>query len=151
VRLVEFFDLYGEPLEEAFRQICAFLSLGAKSPEIMLKAMAALTIEIKLLEFVSKIIKEMFVKISLIVMGTALFVTERGNIGLGDLNSRPGDVVFILHQGDAPFVLRKTGRRIGTSNAEKPLYRLIGDCMVQIIIYREAVGPNLETHLVDIK
>jgi hypothetical protein len=111
VRFIEFLDLYREPLKVAFRQIYAFLPSGAKPPEIMLKAMAALNIEIKLPEFVSKIVKKMFVKISLITTGNTLFVTERGYIVLGDLDSRPGDGVFILHQGDVPFVLRKTGRK----------------------------------------
>jgi hypothetical protein len=117
--------------------------------EIMLKAMAALNIEIKMPEFVSKIVKEISVKISVITMGNTLFVTERAYIVLRDLDSCPGDGIFILYQGDALLMLHKTRRKIGASNAKKLLCRLIYDFMVQIIMYGEAVDTNLEIHLVD--
>ncbi|KAK5686495.1 hypothetical protein LTS10_002614 [Elasticomyces elasticus] len=67
----------------------------------------------------------------LTMIGAALFTTALGFFGLGYNLVRPGDCVAVLFGGQAPFVLRPTG---------KPSeYALVGQCFVHGIMHGELI------------
>lgn len=60
-----------------------------------------------------------------VILERRLFVTKKGYIGAGPLSSAPGDLVFVLAGGHAPFVLRRE-----PETADGAKFRLVGDCYV---------------------
>src|ERR1700712_4192295 len=54
--------------------------------------------------------------------GRKLFYTNVGYLGLGPKFLEPGDVIYILHGGCVPYVLRPAGRH---------RYRLVGECYIE--------------------
>jgi hypothetical protein len=78
-------------------------------------------------------------------MNRTFFITERGYMGIGPLQTQHGDVVYLLGGSTVPFVLRKDiDHHLPTSQSVDPRaeidnrvptmgeqhYRLVGDCFV---------------------
>lgn len=58
------------------------------------------------------------------------FITDKGYVGLGPPNLKPGGEVCILFGGPTPFIIRSTGNQTVCRFGPKPCYELIGDCYV---------------------
>ena len=63
--------------------------------------------------------------------GRRFFSTNGGRIGLGEPDTRPGDLICIFYGARTPFILRRKGN--GTT------YTLIGETYVHEIMYGEAM------------
>ena len=74
------------------------------------------------------------------VLGRRLFLTKAGRLGTGPSTIKPGDAVWILAGGTAPFVLRSTP--ILSAWSKSPLHKLIGKCYVYGIMNGEAVPSS---------
>jgi hypothetical protein len=61
--------------------------------------------------------------------GRKLFSVDAGYLGLGPKFLEPGDVIYILHGGSVPYVLRPAGRH---------RYRLVGECYIEGLMEGEA-------------
>jgi hypothetical protein len=72
-----------------------------------------------------------------IVPNHAFFVTKKGYIGMGPLDTRPGDQVWVLYGGLVPFVLRGVGA--DKRNGEAREFTLVGDAYVHGVMDGEAV------------
>ena len=59
-------------------------------------------------------------------------LTEQRRIGLGPSHTEAGDLVCIIHNTDAPFILRKKN--------ETDIYQLIGESFVHGVMYREILS-----------
>ena len=73
------------------------------------------------------------------------FVTEKGYMGTGPLDTSPGDRITILFGGDVPFLLRKAAEPSPVNNMSKrqsPRWQLIGDCYVHGIMDGEMMNNN---------
>ncbi|KAH8664888.1 heterokaryon incompatibility protein-domain-containing protein [Ilyonectria robusta] len=64
------------------------------------------------------------------------FFTRSGLMGLGRLDTKPGDEVWVFNQGRTPFVLRPRAHRPGDS----PSFDFVGVCYVQGIMQGELVN-----------
>jgi hypothetical protein len=73
-------------------------------------------------------------------MGRLLFVTERGDLGMGPTVLEAGDEVWILPGADVPLILRRSA-----SSGEE--YRLVGEAYVHGIMQGEAVAGVQEKDL----
>jgi hypothetical protein len=76
---------------------------------------------------------------SQMAMNQKFFVTKTGLMGLGHLDTEPGDEVWVLNGGKAPFSLR---RRQGGQELD---YDFVGRCYVQGIMHGEAFEEGNET------
>jgi len=77
--------------------------------------------------------------ISQMAMNQKFFITKTGLMGLGHLDTEPGDEVWVLNGGKVPFSLR---RRQG---GQKLDYDFVGRCYVQGIMNGEAFKEENET------
>ena len=66
---------------------------------------------------------------SFVIPGRRLFRTEQGCLGLGPSTAQKGDQIWLLCNGDVPFVLRPT--------AETPNFTLIGECYIHGFMHGE--------------
>ncbi|KAH7076615.1 heterokaryon incompatibility protein-domain-containing protein [Paraphoma chrysanthemicola] len=73
----------------------------------------------------------------------ALFVTQKGYIGLVPWNARVGDAIYVLKGGKTPFILRRKG--VG----EK--FTLVGECYVYGIMGGEVLSMGLPVEEVRIQ
>jgi hypothetical protein len=69
-------------------------------------------------------------------VGRAMFVTEKGFIGLAPWNAKEGDVVSVLFGGNTPFLLRKT--------FSEETYTLVGEAYVYGIMGGELFSGEME-------
>jgi len=83
------------------------------------------------------------------VMTQTFFTTTSEYYGIGPLDMRPDDVVFVLYSSNAPFVLRPVSANehdqlgIVTVEGEQDLhYRLVGGCYVHGFMKREALDDK---------
>jgi hypothetical protein len=70
----------------------------------------------------------------------AFFVTKKGYIGMGPLDTRSGDQVWVLYGGQVPFVLRGVGE--DGRECETRGFGLVGDAYVHGIMDGEMVRDN---------
>lgn len=71
------------------------------------------------------------------------FVTKKGLLGLGHLETLPGDEVWVFNHGRVPFTLRRMGELgISPANEQDDDYVFIGHCYVQGIMM--GLGRALE-------
>ncbi|KAH7086800.1 heterokaryon incompatibility protein-domain-containing protein [Paraphoma chrysanthemicola] len=73
----------------------------------------------------------------------ALFVTQKGYIGLAPWNARVGDAVYVLKGGKTPFILRR--KSVGEE------FSLVGECYVYGIMGGEALSMGLPVEEVRIQ
>jgi hypothetical protein len=75
----------------------------------------------------------------------AFFVTKNGYIGMGPLDTRPGDQVWVLYGGKVPFLVREVrgGRLVGESRE----FTLVGDAYVHGVMDGQALrdGEGVES------
>ncbi|KAK0509247.1 hypothetical protein JMJ35_008618 [Cladonia borealis] len=81
-----------------------------------------------------------WVSITVASADRCLFATDRGHIGLGPLEMRKGDHVYILSGGEVPYMLRPVSGPIPRT------FELVGDCYLHGIMYGEAAGPDEDFH-----
>ena len=67
------------------------------------------------------------------VMASRFLVITDGDIGLGPIDTQPGDVIAVLAGGRVPYVLRQADTRISGA------YSLVGECYVESIMRGEPV------------
>ncbi|KAK8126867.1 heterokaryon incompatibility protein [Apiospora kogelbergensis] len=63
------------------------------------------------------------------------FITREGLIGLGHLETTPGDEVWVLNHGRVPFTLRARGSPTTPSEKKGEDYIFVGHCYVQGIMH----------------
>ncbi|KAK8009222.1 heterokaryon incompatibility protein-domain-containing protein [Apiospora marii] len=61
------------------------------------------------------------------------FITKKGHIGLGHLETMPGDDVWVLNHGRVPFTLRAKGDSAGPSAGNSDDYIFVGHCYSNIL------------------
>ncbi|KAK8097422.1 heterokaryon incompatibility protein-domain-containing protein [Apiospora sp. TS-2023a] len=62
------------------------------------------------------------------------FVTKKGLLGLGHLETSPGDEVWVFNHGRVPFTLRRSGTPGSAANENGEDYEFRGHCYVQGIM-----------------
>lgn len=76
------------------------------------------------------------------------FMTRKGLIGLGHLETKPGDEVWVLNHGRMPFTLRARGSPTTPPEKKGEDYLFVGHCYVQGIMHGLAVdGERTVTDL----
>ncbi|PMD22529.1 hypothetical protein NA56DRAFT_535467, partial [Hyaloscypha hepaticicola] len=65
-------------------------------------------------------------------IGQVFFTTQKGYMGLGGLDCKPGDLVCILYGGRTPFILRRR-------DVDSETFEFIGDCYIHGIMYGETL------------
>ncbi|KAF2662059.1 hypothetical protein K491DRAFT_339820 [Lophiostoma macrostomum CBS 122681] len=73
------------------------------------------------------------------IFGRAMYITERGDIGLCGSTARPGDETWILQGGNVPFLLR---RRTEPNKEEPTDHHLIGECYLHGFMTGKAVAAG---------
>lgn len=90
-----------------------------------------------------------------------LFWTERGRIGLGPWDMKPGDDLYLLQGGKAPFILwpgipcsvevmerdgvEDTPERVGTVASPLRMYAFLGDCYCQGVMDGEVLQESSDS------
>ncbi|KAH7127969.1 heterokaryon incompatibility protein-domain-containing protein [Dactylonectria estremocensis] len=64
--------------------------------------------------------------------GRSALATRNGWIGIGPINTAPGDVICVIAGADVPFVLRPTAGS----------FRLVGECFVQGLMFGELLEDD---------
>jgi hypothetical protein len=89
----------------------------------------------------SEIIHEVTRNVERSIKGRTFFLTKKGYIGLGPSDALVNDVVFCLHGGDVPYILRH--------DTDENVYTLVGETYLHGIMYGELWDAyNNEDHLV---
>ncbi|CAN8104890.1 unnamed protein product [Discula destructiva] len=73
----------------------------------------------------------------------ALFITQKGLVGIGPVNAEPGQEVWVLSRSKFPFILAPSAKPdpvVSPSNHEE--YTLVADCFVRGIMMGEAVTTD---------
>jgi hypothetical protein len=74
----------------------------------------------------------------------AFFITEKGYIGIGPPDTRPGDQVWVLFGGQVPFVMREKEKEQGDGVNKGDDVTFVGDAYVHGIMDGEAVKEGCE-------
>jgi hypothetical protein len=74
------------------------------------------------------------------------FVTNKGYIGIGPPDTRPGDQVWVFHGGNVPFITRKT--EVKNDSEGHHHMHFVGDAYVHGIMDGEALKDDPETQSV---
>lgn len=84
-------------------------------------------------------------------IGQVFFTTQKGYMGLGGLDCKPGDLVCILYGGRTPFILRRrshegtprslpVGDKVAdVGDVDSETFEFIGDCYIHGIMYGETL------------
>jgi len=75
--------------------------------------------------------------------GRALFITERGYIGLGPLSTFKGDDVAVLYGAKTPYILLSQGR-------ESDGFHLLGETYIHGLMEGEAFQENLPAKVIEL-
>jgi hypothetical protein len=70
--------------------------------------------------------------------GRQFITTEKGYMGFGPPTLQPGDDICLFFGEFAPFTVQKREEE-SSSSREKVTYRLVGECYLHGIMYREAM------------
>jgi hypothetical protein len=90
---------------------------------------------------------DLYASIKTAIMRRRFFITQMGYIGLGPAGVQPGDELYLLLGGRAPFVLRQSGfhsvpiipDRPGIGSVRRLGHKVIGDCYVHGLMDGEAM------------
>ncbi|KAL2207871.1 hypothetical protein CC79DRAFT_1333672, partial [Sarocladium strictum] len=77
-------------------------------------------------------------------LDTVFFVTERGFIGLGSLDTEARDYVFVLDGGRMPFILRGEGAHSGDPSFSEGWFSYVGRAYVHAIMDGEVSNGKWE-------
>lgn len=90
--------------------------------------------------------------------GKSFFITSEGYLGLGPLNSRPGDEVCVLEGGNRPFVLRSVVvdngemalQRTVTPRDKQRCFTLVGEAYAHGVSDGEWIADRSEADVVEV-
>jgi Heterokaryon incompatibility protein (HET) len=75
-----------------------------------------------------------------LTVNRTLFVTMQGHLGLGPVEMKAGDKIYVFGGASMPFVLRK----VASEDISNNLYKLIGECYIDGIMDGETVDAMKE-------
>lgn len=82
--------------------------------------------------------------------GKGFFITARGYLGLGPLNSKPGDEVCVLEGAPVPYVLRSAGNLHGMTTDKQRHFTLVGEAYVHGVSDGEWIVGRSEADIVEV-
>lgn len=76
-------------------------------------------------------------------IGRAFFTTLEGDVGVGYMGVRPGDIIVVLLGCSTPIILRGVGT---SSVGEKAHWQVVGNCFVPGFMMGEAIHGPISSH-----